>query len=678
MNPGDNLSETISERAVAELLARSRRLGADLSVTNFGGGNTSVKTQWVDPIDGSSKTLLWIKGSGGDLGSLELSGLANLDLGKMRNLEKLYRGLAHEDEMVAYLDHCLIPGCPVAPSIDTPLHGLLPFAHVDHVHPDAVIAIATAANSEALSREIFGELVGWLPWQRPGFDLGLKLRDLVANNPDLEGCVLAGHGLIAWAEDSKNCYERTTRLIAKAQARLDECTQTPFGGARVLALETQQRLQTATQLMARLRAEVVTTQHKVGHFSDVPRALEFACSHDCERLAELGTSCPDHFLTTKLWPLVVEIDADIESAVAAYRKRYGDYYERFAGPADPPMRDANPVVFVVPRVGLCAFAATKQQARIACEFYVNAINVMRGAELLDAYDPLAEQEAFNIEYWALEEAKLRRRPAAKPLVGRVAVITGGGGGIGRAIAERFLREDACVLLLDIDPQGLERASSELARDYPNERIKTHRVDVRCEQSVAVAFEVAQLEFGGVDVLVANAGIASSASVTDLTAADWDRNFAVLGRGYFLAAQAAFKLMQASRGGSIIFVGSKNALAASPGAAAYCSAKAAELHLARCLALEGAPHQIRVNSVNPDAVLSGSKIWSSEWREARAAAYGIDTAELEDFYVGRSLLKRPVLPADVAEAVYFFASDASAKSTGNIINVDAGNANAFPR
>ena len=663
---------------IDELLRRSQRLGADLKVTNFAGGNTSAKTRWVDPIDGRVTTSMWIKGSGGDLATLDRAGLAQVDVTKLQALEKHYHGISREDEMVDFLAYCLLPESSATPSIDTPLHGLLPYAHVDHVHPDAVIALAACANGEAITANIFDNRLGWLPWQRPGFDLGLKLKALATSNPALEGCVLGGHGLIVWADSSHLCYERTLEFIKTANDHIEAQVGTPFGGQSIMPIPSAARQRTAAKLMVKLRRELTTNEHKVGHFDAQPAVLEFVNSADCERLADLGTSCPDHFLTTKLRPLVIDLETDIGQAVTTYQQRYAMYYQRLSSSDSPPMRGNDPVVVVMLGIGICAFAQTKEIARIACEFYVNAINVMKGAELIDRYQPINEAEAFRIEYWQLEEAKLSRRPRPKSLCGRIAVVTGGAGGIGQAIAEQFLQEDACVVLLDIDQQGLINATERLKQRYSADRVHAIEVDVTNYNQVTQAFLEIHSQYGGLDILVANAGIASSSAVSELTVEEWDRNFTVLGRGYFLAAQAALRTMQQGRGGNIVFIGSKNALAASKGAAAYCSVKAAELHLARCLALEGAEWNVRVNVVNPDAVLSGSKIWSSQWRRERAAAYNIEESELEEFYIGRSLLKQAVLPTDVAEAVLFLASDRASKSTGNIINVDAGNPTAFPR
>jgi rhamnulose-1-phosphate aldolase/alcohol dehydrogenase len=668
------------------LLYRSNLLGSDLTVTNFGGGNTSAKIEEKDPLSGANVTVLWVKGSGGDIGSMKLDGFATVYLEKLLGLEKLYRGLEHEDEMVGYLPHVTFNLNTRAASIDTPLHGYLPFAHVDHVHPDAIIALAASSGGEVATKEIWSGRVGWLPWQRPGFDLGLKLRDYVAANPQLRGVMLAGHGIICWGDTSKECYGNTVELIADAARYLNErlATGAAFGGPHISPRGAAERRSVAAKLMPKLRGNMPGIRSKVGHFSDDPETLEFVGSRDFERLAAIGTSCPDHFLRTKIAPLTLDPkrlheDSYLAGRLEDYRIAYRGYYERCSSPSDPAMRDPNPVVVLVPGIGRITFAADKTTARLAGEFYGNAINVMRGAEAIGSYVGLDEQEAFNIEYWALEEAKLQRMPKPRPLVGKIALITGAAGGIGAATARRLAAEGACVIITDRDGEALEATREQMAKSFGTDVIRASVCDVTQEDQVQSAFDAAALEFGGVDILVANAGLASSAPVEETTLDLWRKNYDVLVEGTFLNARAAFPLMKLQGGGSIIIIGSKNALAATPNASAYASAKAAVLHFARCLALEGADDGIRVNVVNPDAVIRGSRIWDGDWRKERAGAYGIDPGdELEDFYRKRSMLKLNVLPEDIAEAVYFFASDASAKSTGNIVNVDAGNAQAFTR
>lgn len=666
------------------LLYRSNRLGSDLTVTNFGGGNTSAKLDARDPLTGETVPVLWVKGSGGDIGSMKLDGFSTLYQDKLLGLEKLYRGLEHEDEMVGYLPHCTFALNPRAASIDTPLHSYLPFAHVDHVHPDAIIALAASSEGEAATKAIWGGAVGWLPWQRPGFDLGLKLRDYVTANPGLRGVMLAGHGIICWGDSAKACYDNTIALITDAANYLNaKLADGPaFGGELVAPRPVTERAATAAKLMPLLRG--LMGGRRVGHFADDAETLEFTGGRDFAKLAAIGTSCPDHFLRTKIAPLVLDparIDdsAYLAERIKAYRAGYAAYYQRCARPNSPAMRDPNPVVVLVPGIGRMTFAGDKTTARLAGEFYANAINVMRGAEAIGAYVGLDEQEAFDIEYWLLEEAKLQRMPKPKPLAGRIALVTGGAGGIGAATAERLAADDACVLLVDRDADALAGAAAELEGRFGRDRIRSAVCDVTDEAQVAAAFAACAREFGGLDILVANAGIASSAPIEDTTLELWQRNYDVLAQGYFLTARAAFPLMKAQEGGSIIFIGSKNGIAAATNASAYASAKAAALHLARCLALEGAPFGIRVNTVNPDAVIKGSRIWDGDWRRERAGAHGIDSgSELEEHYRNRSMLKRDVLPEDVAEAVYFLSSDMSAKSTGNMINVDAGNAQAFTR
>lgn len=675
-------------KSLAELLLyRSNLLGGDLTVTNFGGGNTSAKIMEIDPVTGESVEVLWVKGSGGDIGSMQIDGFATLYQDKLLGLEQHYAGPDDDDAMVGFLPHCTFNLNARAASIDTPLHSLLPFSHVDHVHPDAIIALAASSSGEAATREIWGDKIGWLPWKRPGYTLGVILRDFVKNNPDVEGVMLAGHGIICWAGDAKSCYEHTIQLIADAANYLNSklADAAAFGGQKVLP--NPDRAKVAADLMPRLRGFMTGARAKIGHFSDDAEILEFVCSHDFDRLAALGTSCPDHFLRTKIAPLTLDPnklqdDVYLQGQIENYRQMYASYYERCKRSNSPAMRDANPVVILVPGIGRMTFASDKTTARLAGEFYGNAVNVMRGAEAIGEYIALDEQEAFDIEYWLLEEAKLQRMPAARPLVGKIALVTGGAGGIGAASAARLLRDGACVVLADRDVGAMEEVRSAFAKQYGKDVVRTVACDVTDEAQVLGALDTAAREFGGLDILVANAGIASSASVEETTVDLWNRNYDVLAKGYFLTSRAAWPLlkrMQHQGGSSVVFIGSKNGVAAATNASAYASAKAAANHLARCLALEGAAAGIRVNVVNPDAVIRGSKIWDGDWRQERAGAHGIGSGqELEDHYRQRSMLKRDVLPEDIAEAVYFFASDMASKSTGNMINVDAGNAQAFTR
>ncbi|ASJ74270.1 bifunctional rhamnulose-1-phosphate aldolase/short-chain dehydrogenase [Granulosicoccus antarcticus] len=673
------------------LLYRSNLLGADKRITNYGGGNTSAKVMTADPLSGDEVEVLWVKGSGGDVGTMALDGFATLYQSKLNALKDLYRGEAHEDEMVAYLPHCTFNLNTRAASIDTPLHAYVPKTHVDHMHPDAIIAIAAAADSQKLTQSIFGDDIGWLPWKRPGYELGLWLEKFCLENPKARGVILGSHGLFTWADSAAECYAVTLDIINKAIVWLDEQTadSAAFGGSECQVLSAEERQSVASKLMPEIRGLISTDEYKIGHFDDSDTVLEFVCSKQLTSLAALGTSCPDHFLRTKIRPLIVGFDAhkpDIENtkeqlpqAIESYRQEYAAYYDRCKHADSPAMRDPNAVVYLIPGVGMITFAKDKATARISGEFYTNAINVMRGSSAVSTYQGLPEQEAFDIEYWLLEEAKLQRMPKPKSLAGRIALVTGGAGGIGSATAERFLREGACVVLADIDKELLEQSCAHLSERYGSDVVRQVLMDVTSETQVADAFSKTANQYGGIDILVSNAGIATSAAVEDTSLALWNKNMDVLSTGYFLVSRESFRLMRRQNmGGAVVFIASKNALAASPGASAYCTAKAAEVHLARCLALEGAGAGIRVNVVNPDAVLQGSKIWSGDWLKQRADAYGKDSSDLQAHYRERSLLKRDVLPEDIAEASYFLASDASLKSTGNIINVDAGNVQSFTR
>ncbi|MDB5106600.1 MAG: short-chain dehydrogenase [Fibrobacteres bacterium] len=672
------------------LLYRSNLLGSDLRVTNYGGGNTSAKVAMKDPLTGKDVEVLWVKGSGGDIGSMKLDGFSTLYLEKLQALKGLYRGLGNEDEMVGYLPHCTFNLNARAASIDTPLHAYIPFKHVDHVHPDSVIAIAASRNGEAITQKIFEGELGWIPWQRPGYDLGLKLEAMCKAKPHLKGIMLGGHGFFTWGKTSKECYQNTLRVIQKAQDHIDGLDKgSAFGGPKTAALAKDARDEFATRLMPALRGKLSKENRKVGHFNDSAEVLDFVCSRQARELAAMGTSCPDHFLRTKIFPLFVEIDpakdgiegilAGLDGLLEGYRNEYAAYYGRCKRPDSPAMRDPYPVIILVPGVGMFSFAGDKATARIAGEFYVNAINVIRGASTIDQYVGLPEQEAFDIEYWALEEAKLRRMPKPKALASRIALITGGAGGIGKATAIRLLDEGAVVCLTDIDAGRLKETEDELKARYGKDAVRIAVCNVTDEASVIDSLKVCAREFGGLDILVNNAGIASAAAYEDTSLDLWNKNISILATGYFLVSREGYKVLLAQGlDASMIFISSKNGLAASPGAAAYCTAKAAEIHLARCLALEGAPKGIRVNVVNPDAVLRGSKIWQGDWRKERAVSNKINDDQLEEHYRQRSLLKRNVFPEDIAEAVFFFASDASFKSTGNILNVDAGNIQSFPR
>jgi rhamnulose-1-phosphate aldolase/alcohol dehydrogenase len=561
------------------------------------------------------------------------------------------------------------------------------------MHPDAVIAIAAMADSQAMTDQAFGGSVGWLPWRRPGFELGLQLQRHVAQHPGLRGLVLAGHGLFTWGDDARACYENTVAVITQAQSWLSQQAarrNTPrFGGPRTAALDIDAQDAALARLLPVLRGQTAQGGHKLLHVDRQDVVMEFVDSCDLQALAALGTSCPDHFLRTKIWPLILEpsvtalegaaLSEAVAGQLATYRARYAAYYARCRRSDSPAMRDSNPVIVLLPGIGMVSIAADKATARIAAEFYVNAINVMQGANAIDRYVGLPEQEAFDIEYWLLEEAKLRRMPPARPLAGKVAVVTGAAGGIGRAIVERFLAEGACCALLDIDGVALDATAAELRQRFSADVVRAMECDVTSEDAVVAAFARATREFGGIDILVSNAGIASAAPIEDTSLALWMRNQNILATGYFLVGREAFRIMKAQAvGGSMVFIASKNGLVASNQASAYCAAKAAEIQLSRSFALEGAPLGIRANVVNPDAVIRGSKIWSGDWSRERAAANQVGEDELEAFYRDRSMLRRSVFPQDIAEATYFLASELASKSTGNILNVDAGNLAAFTR
>lgn len=674
---------------VALFLYRSNILGADLRITNYGGGNTSCKTIESDPLTGEDTEVMWVKGSGGDIGTLTRKGIAALHVEKLHNLKKRYRGLAHEDEMVALFLHCLYDLDSAAPSIDTPLHGLLPFKHIDHLHPDALIAIAAAKDSEAITKEIWGDTMGWVPWQRPGFDLGLQLEKCLQENPGIRGIVLGSHGLFTWGDTSYECYMNSLQVIETAAQYIEDkmAESGPvFGGQKISSLPADERKTQAALLAPVLRGLCSSYQGMVGHFTDDERVLQFINSHDLAKLAPLGTSCPDHFLRTKIQPLVLPLEANsdlsdaagvkklIEPAFAQYRKEYAAYYDSCKHPDSPAMRDPNPVVILYPGIGMFTFAKNKQTARVSAEFYINAINVMRGAEAITEYTALPRQEAFNIEYWLLEEAKLQRMPKEKPLSRRVAIVTGAGGGIGKAIADKLAAEGACVVLTDIAEDRLKEANATFARD-----VSTYAVcDVANADSVAAAFDEACLAFGGVDIVVHSAGLAISKPLETTTLQDWDILQNVLVKGQFLMSKSGVAVMRKQgMGGDIVNIASKNGLVAGPNNIAYGTAKAAQQHMTRLLAAEVAADKIRVNTVNPDGVIVGSKIWEGAWAEGRAKAYGITVEELPAYYAKRNLLNEIIYPDDIANGVYAFVAVLN-KSTGNTLNVDGGMANAFVR
>ena len=676
-----------SDAEVDALLARSHRLGADRRITNFAGGNTSAKVTLGDPVTGASPRVLVVKGSGGDLGTLTTHGLALLDLDRLRALERVHADGVHEDDVVAYYDSCRFGAGGAAPSIDTPLHAFLDAAHVDHTHPDAVIALATAADGERLVAECYAGHVGWLEWQRPGFELGLALRRYVAARPRVRGIVLGGHGLICWGSSSEQCEATTLELVGRAEVFLEANGRNEPLGAVVpslVPLPADERRAQAARLGPVVRDLASGQRSVVGYFTDSPALLDFLSREAAPRLAQLGTSCPDHFLTTKVRPLLLDLPptAPFDELVARlrelhgrYRADYRAYYDVHATDDSPPIRGEDPVIVLLPGVGMWSFGADPHRARIAGEFFLNAVNVMRGAESVSSYRPIDDAEKFRVEYWELEEAKLRRRPAPRPLAGRVAFVTGGASGIGRAVAERLAREDACVVVADVDVDGAEKVAADLGA----ERALPICLDVSDEAAVEAAFTAAALRFGGVDLVVNNAGFARSSALVDTDAAEWDRLHAVLARGAFLVSRAAARMMiAAGAGGDIVYVVSKNAVVAGPSNVAYGAAKADQAHQVRLLAAELGPHGIRVNGVNPDGVVEGSGIFSGEWREERAAAYGVAPEDLGDFYASRTLLGRAVLPEHVADAVVALTGGALSRTTGLLVPVDGGVATAFLR
>jgi len=669
---------------VALLLYRSNLLGADLRLTNYGGGNTSCKAMAKDPLTGKDTAIMWVKGSGGDLGTLKRSGLAALYVDRLLSLKNIYRGIDHEDEMVELFNHCIYDLSSKAPSIDTPLHGFLPFAHVDHLHPDAAIAIAAAKDGEKITKELFGGKIGWVPWQRPGFDLGLKLRKCLDENPGIRGIMLGSHGLFTWGDTAYESYINTLEVIERCAQYLEDHIgkKAPvFGGAKLPSLPKEERNARAAALAPVLRGFCSSKTKMIGHFTDDDRVLEFINSKDLARLAPMGTSCPDHFLRTKISPLVLDGTSpeELTPQFEAYRKMYADYYNTCKHPNSPAMRDPNPVVILYPGVGMFTFSKDKQTARVAAEFYINAINVMKGAEAVSTYTSLPRQEAFNIEYWLLEEAKLQRMPKPKALSGRVALVTGSAGGIGKAIAKKFADEGACVIINDNDEQRLESARKEFQAQYGRDAFIGEVLDVTNAKAIKKAYDAAALAFGGVDIVVNCAGLSISKPILDHTEQDWDILYDVLVKGQFLVTQAGVEIMRKQGiGGDVLNIVSKNGLVSGPNNAAYGSAKAAQLHLSRLNAAELGADKIRVNVVNPDAVISDSKIWEGAWAEGRAKAYGVKVEELPAYYARRTLLNEIILPEDIANACFVFVGGLMNKSTGNMLNVDGGVAMAFVR
>jgi rhamnulose-1-phosphate aldolase/alcohol dehydrogenase len=674
--------------AVAALLERSHRLGADPRNTNYAGGNTSAKGLAPDPVTGADTELMWVKGSGGDLGTLTEPGLAVLRLDRLRDLAGVYPGVDREDEMVAAFDYCLHGRGGAAPSIDTAMHALVDAAHVDHLHPDSGIALACAADGAALTKECFGDRVVWVDWRRPGFQLGLDIAAVKAANPQAIGCVLGGHGITAWGDTSQECEANSLHIIRTAEAYLREHgVAEPFGPVLpgYEPLPEAQRRERAAALAPLLRGLASTDRPQVGHFTDTDVVLDFLARAEHPRLAALGTSCPDHFLRTKVRPLVLDLPptapleetaARLRELHAAYREDYAAYYRRHAAPDSPAMRGADPAVVLVPGVGMFTYGKDKQTARVAGEFYVNAVNVMRGAEAVSRYQPIEEAEKFRIEYWELEEAKLRRMPAPKPLATRIALVTGAGSGIGRAIAHRLAAEGACVVVADLDAERARTVAEEIGG---TDRAVAVIADVTSEEQIATAFRAAVLAFGGVDLVVNNAGLSVSKPLLETTARDWDLQHAVMARGSFLVSREAARVMtEQGMGGDIVYIASKNAVFAGPDNIAYSATKADQAHQVRLLAAELGEHGIRVNGVNPDGVVRGSGIFAGGWGAQRAAVYGVPEEKLGEFYAQRTLLKREVLPEHVANAVFALTGGDLTHTTGLHVPVDAGVAAAFLR
>ncbi|MET9224124.1 bifunctional aldolase/short-chain dehydrogenase [Streptomyces sp. NPDC008079] len=676
------------DSTVGALLGRSNRLGSDPRNTNYAGGNTSAKGTAPDPVTGADTELMWVKGSGGDLGTLTGSGLAVLRLDRLRALTEVYPGVEREDEMVAAFDYCLHGKGGAAPSIDTAMHGLVDAAHVDHLHPDSGIALACAADGEALTKECFGDTVVWVPWRRPGFQLGLDIAAVKEAHPEAIGCVLGGHGVTAWGATSQECERNSLHIIRTAETFLQERGKAdPFGAVLdgYEPLPESERRVRAAALAPLLRSIASQDRPQVGHFTDSPEVLDFLSRAEHPRLAALGTSCPDHFLRTKVRPLVLDLpagtaldeaEARLRTLHEEYRAEYAAYYERHASPDSPAMRGADPAIVLVPGVGMFSYGKDKQTARVAGEFYVNAINVMRGAEAVSSYKPIEESEKFRIEYWELEEAKLRRMPKPKPLATRIALVTGAGSGIGKAIAQRLVAEGACVVVADLDAGNAAAVAEELGG--PDKAVAV-TVDVTSEEQIEAAFADALLAFGGVDLVVNNAGISISKPLLETTAKDWDLQHDIMARGSFLVSRAAARVMiEQKLGGDIVYIASKNAVFAGPNNIAYSAVKADQAHQVRLLAAELGEYGVRVNGINPDGVVRGSGIFAGGWGAKRAAVYGVEEAKLGEFYAQRTLLKREVLPEHVANAVFALTGGELTHTTGLHIPVDAGVAAAFLR
>ncbi len=675
-------------KVVTELLQRSNRLGSEPRFTNYAGGNTSAKGSIPNPATGQETTVLWVKGSGGDLGTLTESGLAALDLEKFKALKNVYRGIDHEDEMVALFDYCRFGIGGAAPSIDTTMHGLVPFDHVDHLHPDSIIALATSVDGEKLTRECFGDEILWVDWRRPGFQLGLDMERIASENPKAKGCILGGHGLTTWGATSKECEERSIAAITKAEEFIKAKGKAePFGKIvdKYRPLDSEKRKTRASELAPHLRGVASRDARMVGHFTDAQVVLDFLQSAELFRLAALGTSCPDHFLRTKISPMVLDTapDAPIEEIVQRvaelheqYRTTYADYYKRHATQDSPAMRGADPAIILVPGIGMFSYGKDKQTARVASEFYINAINVMRGAESISRYSPIPEIEKFRIEYWDLEEAKLKRAPKPKPLAGRIALVTGAASGLGKATALRLAAEGACVVVADRDLAGAQTVASEIGN---SDKAIGISMDVTDEAAISAAVAATNLAFGGVDIVINNAGISISKSLVETSANDWDLQHDIMARGSFLVSRESTKAMIAQNmGGDIIYISSKNSVFAGPNNIAYGSTKADQAHQVRLLAAELGAHGIRVNGINPDGVVKGSGIFASGWGANRAAVYGVEESKLGEFYAQRTILKKEVLPEHIAAAVFVLLGGDLSLTTGLHIPVDGGVAAAFLR
>ena len=685
----NNWKESFNRQSkLNQLIIRSNLLGSDLKVTNFGGGNTSSKISLKDPITKKMENVLFVKGSGGDLGSIKEDGFASLYLDKFNSLKNIYRGFNHEDEMVGYYPMCTFNNNPRAASIDTPLHAYVPFPEVDHTHPDSIIALATMNNGREVINKVYQGKVGWLNWQRPGFDLGLKMENLIEKNKDIMGIVLGHHGLFTWGDTSKECYSNSIQLIKRAQTYLNNSIKKYSFGKPIYKKKTQPDFE--EKLIATIRGLLSKENSKILHLDKSDITLEFVNSQNLKKVAAVGTSCPDHFLRTKRLPMVLpslseliknenKINKIIEENLTKYKNAYAKYYMRNKSKGSPNLRDPYPVIILIPEYGMMSFAKNKSTARVSSEFFCNAMNVMKGAEGISKYTGLTEKEAFRIEYWDLEEAKLKRMPPEKELAGKVALITGAAGGIGSATANKFLSEGCCVVLTDIDISALEAKKEEFIKKFGKDVVHSIAMDVTSEKEVKKAVSSSINTFGGIDILVANAGFSSAALFENTSSKLWDKNMDILSKGSFLISREVYqKMIEQNNGGSIIFIASKNSLNASKGASAYSVAKSSLLHLSRSIALEGANYKIRSNVINPDAVIQGSKIWQGEWKKQRAASNKISINNVEDFYKNRSLLKVSILPQDIAEGIYFFASSKSQKSTGNIINIDGGNITSFTR